>query len=194
MVVLHHEPGKHLAKNRVWVFHPYLFIGLFEGNRDKVEESVNEGGVHVDDVVALLECHAVGDFDVGAIIGVGASTIVGYICNFERKRVVRIGVCLAAKVVAVEGGINGNVQDNHLFGDGGLVCLGTLAQVLKEIVRTKRLGVPKLDSGGVGVTIVGKDSFMRSPLGNVSCPLGVVLFDGTVDGLVVLVTKAMLNG
>ncbi len=72
-------------------------------------ESIDEGGAHVDDVVALLECHAVGDFDIGAIVGVGASTVVGYICNFGRKRVVRIGVCLAARVVAVEGGIDGNV-------------------------------------------------------------------------------------
>ncbi len=107
---------------------------MFEGNRDKVEESVNEGGAHVDDVVALLECHAVGDFDVGAIVGVGASTVVGYIRNFGRKRVVCIGVCLAAGVVAVEGGISGNVQEIHLFGDGGLVHLGSLAQALKEIV------------------------------------------------------------
>jgi hypothetical protein len=61
------------------------------------------------------------------LVGVGASTVVGYICNFGRKRIVRIGVCLAAGVVAIEGGINGNVQEIQLFGDGGLVCLCTLA-------------------------------------------------------------------
>ncbi len=66
-----------------------------------------------------------GDFDIGTIVGVGVSTVVGYICNIERKRIVRIRVCLT--VVAVEGGIDGNVQWIHLFGDGGLVCLGTLA-------------------------------------------------------------------
>ncbi len=81
-----------------------------------------------------------GDFDVGTIVGVGASTVVGYICNFGRKRVICIGVCLAARVVAVKGGINCNVQEIHLFGDGGLVCLGTLAQVLKEIVEDKKVG------------------------------------------------------
>jgi hypothetical protein len=74
---------------------------LFEDNRDKVEESINEGGLHVDDVVALLECHPIGDFDIGTIVGVGASTVVGYICNFGRERVVRIGVCLTARLVAV---------------------------------------------------------------------------------------------
>ncbi len=113
---------------------------MFEGNQDKVKESVNEGGVHVYDIVAALECHAVGDFDVGAIVGVGASTVVGYICNFGRKRVVCIGVCLAARVVAVEAGIDGSVQEIYLFGDGGLVCLGTLSQVLKEILEDEKVG------------------------------------------------------
>ncbi len=136
-----HKPGKHLAKNQAWVFHPDLLVGLFEGNQDEVEESINEGGVHVDDVILLLEYHTVGDFDVGQIVGVGTSTVVGYICDLGRKRVVRIGVCLATGVVAVEGGIDGNVQEGHLFGDGGLVCLGTLvAQVLKEIVKDKMVG------------------------------------------------------
>ncbi len=77
---------------------------MFEGYQDEVEESIDEGGVHIDDVVALLECHAVGDFDIGAIVGVGASTVVGYIRNFERKTIVRIGVCFAAGIAAVEGG------------------------------------------------------------------------------------------
>ncbi len=140
MAVLYHEPGKHLAKIGVGVFHPDLFVYLFEGYRDKVKESVNEGGVHVDDVLELLECHAVGDFDVGMIIGVGASTVVGYIHNFRGKRIVHIGVCLAARIVAVEGGINGNAQVIHLLGDGGLVCLGTFAQVLKEIIEDEEVG------------------------------------------------------
>jgi hypothetical protein len=114
---------------------------MIEGYRDEVEESVNEGGVHVDDVVALPECHAVGDFDIGAIVGVGASTVVGYIHNFRGKRIVRIGVCLATGIVTIEGGIDGNVQEIHLLlGDGGLVCLCTFAQVLKEIVEDKEVG------------------------------------------------------
>jgi hypothetical protein len=84
---------------------------------------MNEGGVHVDDFVASLECHAMGDFDVGAIVGVGASTVVGYICDFGRKRLVRIKVCLAARVVAVEGGIDGNVQE-IIFLEMGDLCVG----------------------------------------------------------------------
>ncbi len=94
----------------------------------------------VDDVVASLECHAVSDFDLGTIVGVGASTVVGNIHDFRGKWVVRIGVCLAAKLVAIEDGINGNVQEIHLFGYGGLVHLGTFAQVLKEIVEDKKVG------------------------------------------------------
>ncbi len=50
---------------------------MFESYQDEVKESIDEGRVHVDDVVALLECHTMGDFDVGAIVGVGASTVVG---------------------------------------------------------------------------------------------------------------------
>ncbi len=88
---------------------------MFEGNQDKVKESVNEGRVRVDGAVALLECHAMGDFDVGAIVGVGASTVSRYIPDFGRKRVVHIRVCLTAGVVAVEGGIDGNIQEIHLF-------------------------------------------------------------------------------
>jgi hypothetical protein len=95
--VLRDEPGKHLAKNGVGVFHPDLFVWLFEGYQDKVKESVNEGRVHVDDIVTLLECHALGEFDVGMILGVGASTVVGYIHDFRGKWIVRIGVCLATK-------------------------------------------------------------------------------------------------
>ncbi len=57
----------------------------------------------------MHESHAVGDFDVGAIIGVVASTVVGYIHNFWGKWVVCIWVRLAAGIVSVEGGIDGNV-------------------------------------------------------------------------------------
>ncbi len=96
-------------KNRIGVFHPDLFVRLFEGYRDKVKESVNEGRLHVDDVVALLEYHAVGDFNIGAIVGVGASTVVGYIHDFRGIWIVRIRVCLATRIVSVEGGIDGNV-------------------------------------------------------------------------------------
>jgi hypothetical protein len=94
VAVFHNEPGKHLAKNRVRVFHQDLFVQLFEGNGDEVKESINEGGVHVYDVVVLLECHAVGDFDIGTIVGVSAHTASGNICNFRGERIVCISVCL----------------------------------------------------------------------------------------------------
>ncbi len=136
------EPGKHLAKNRVRIFHPYLFIQLFEGNWDKVKESINEGRVCIDDVVALheYECHAMGDFDVSTIVGVGASTVVGHTRDFRGKWIVCIRVCLAAGIVSIEGGIDGNIQEIHLFGYGGLVHLCTFAQVLKEIIEDEEVG------------------------------------------------------
>jgi hypothetical protein len=79
------KPGEHLAKNGVWVFHPDLFVRLFEVNRDEVKGSSNEGGVYVYDVVALFKGHAVGDPDVGTIISVGAPTVVGNVGNFRGK-------------------------------------------------------------------------------------------------------------
>jgi hypothetical protein len=134
------QTGQTSTKNGVGIFHLNLFVRLFEDDRDKVKESVEEGGVYFDDVVALLECLTVVDFEVGVIVGLGTSTVVGYIRNFNRKRIVPIGVCLTAGIVAVEGGIDGNVQEIHLLGDGGFVCLCTLAQVLQEIVEDKKVG------------------------------------------------------
>jgi hypothetical protein len=101
---------------------------------DKVKESINEGRVHDDDIDALLECHAMGDFDIGMIIGAGASTVVGHISDFRGKWIVLIRACLAAGIVSLEGGIDGNVQEIYLFGYGGLVHLGTFTKVLEEIV------------------------------------------------------------
>jgi hypothetical protein len=132
--------GKHLAKNRVRIFHPDLLVQLFEGDGDEVKKSVDEGSVHVYDNVVLFECHAMGDFDIGTIIGVGAPTVVGNVCNFRGNWIVCIGVCLTTQIVFVEDGIHGNVQEIHLFGYGGLVSLGTFAQVLKEIVEDKEVG------------------------------------------------------
>ncbi len=80
------------------------------------------------------------DFDVGTILCVSASTVVGQIYNFGGKWIVRIGVCLTARIVFIEGGINGNVQEIHLYGYGGLVHLGTFAQERKEIVQDKEVG------------------------------------------------------
>jgi hypothetical protein len=102
---------------------------LFEGYWNKVKESIDEGRVHVDDVIASLECHAVGNFDIGAIIGVGASTLVVYICNFRGKWIIHIGVCLAAGIVSIEGGIDGNIGDSSFWRWGtcvfGHICTST---------------------------------------------------------------------
>jgi hypothetical protein len=52
--------------------------------------------------------------------------------------------------VSVEGGINSNIQETHLFAYGGLLHLGTFSQVLKEIVEDKDVGGAQTGSGGVG--------------------------------------------
>jgi hypothetical protein len=76
----------------------------------------------------------VGDFDIGTIISVGASTVIGNVRDFRGKWIDRIGVFLAAGILFVEGGIHDNVQEMYLFGYGRLVSLGPFAQVLKKIV------------------------------------------------------------
>jgi hypothetical protein len=82
------KPGEHLVKNGVGIFHLDLFVQLFEGNCDEVEESIDEVGVHFFDIVVLLECYDLGEFDVGMIIGVVASTVIWHISNFRGKWIV----------------------------------------------------------------------------------------------------------
>ncbi len=105
-----------------------------------MEEGFNEGGVHVKDVVALFEGHAVGDLDVGTIISVGAPTVVGNVGDFRGERIVGIRVCLATGIVLAEGEIDGNEQEIDLFGYGGLVGWGTFAHILKKIVEVEVAG------------------------------------------------------
>jgi hypothetical protein len=106
------KPGEHLTKNEVRVFHPDLFVQLFEGGGDKVKEGVNEGSVHIYGIVALFEGHGMGDLGVGTIVSVGATpTVVGNIGYFRGKWIVGIRVCLTAEIVFVEGGISGNIQE-----------------------------------------------------------------------------------
>jgi hypothetical protein len=54
--------------------------------------------------------------------------------------VVGIGVCLAAGIVLVEGGVDGNVQEIHLFGYTGLMGVGTFAHILIESVEDQEVG------------------------------------------------------
>ncbi len=56
--VFHDKPGEHFAKYGVWDFHQDLFIKLFESDGDEVKEGVDEGGVHVYDIIAFFEGHA----------------------------------------------------------------------------------------------------------------------------------------
>ncbi len=84
-----------------------------------------------------------GDLEVGMIISFSAPTVVWNVGNFRAKWTVGIGVYLATRVLFVVGGIDGNIQEIHLFGYGGLVGLGTFAHILKEIVEDKEVGCAK---------------------------------------------------
>ena len=96
MAVIHNKPAKQFVEDRVGVFHPNLLIGLFEGNRDEVKESIVEHCVHDDEVMLLFQGHSMGELDVGLVVGVGASGVIGDIINFIGERVIVIRVCFSA--------------------------------------------------------------------------------------------------
>ena len=55
MSVFGDEPVKTLAEDSVWIHHPFLLIEEFKCHWDEAKEGINEGGIHVDDVVAHFE-------------------------------------------------------------------------------------------------------------------------------------------
>ncbi len=113
--ILGDKPGKHFAENRVGVLHPGFFVELLEGKRDKIKKSINEGRTHIDDVILFLESHAMGDFKVGMLIGVGATRVVQDVGDIVGERIVSMWVRLTAGVVSIEDGVDCNVQKVHLL-------------------------------------------------------------------------------
>ena len=94
--VLGDEPCKHLAKHGVGVLHASLFVQLFEGDRNKVEEDINEGRVHVDDVVLPFVGHGVRGFDSVTFVRVNGTCIIWDIVNLGGEGIVFDGICLTA--------------------------------------------------------------------------------------------------
>ncbi len=137
MAVFKNKPVKHLAKDGIGVFHPLLLIYLFEGNRDQIKERVDEHGVHVDNVVVLLQRHPVGALPGGGIVQVDGAGIVRHIGDIGREGITINGVSLVACIMFVEVRVDRDIQQVHLLGDGGFVHLGAFAYVLQEIVENK---------------------------------------------------------
>ena len=116
--VLGDEPCKHLAKHEVGVLHANLFVRLFEEDGNKVEEGVDEGRVHFDDVVSPFVGHGMGGFDSGAVVQVNGACIIWDISHFGGERIVLDGICLIAGIVCVEGGVDGIIKEVYFLGDG----------------------------------------------------------------------------
>ncbi len=55
MSVLGDESVKILVEDCVRIHHPFLLVEEFECHRDEAKEGINEGGVHVDDVIVRFE-------------------------------------------------------------------------------------------------------------------------------------------
>ncbi len=90
-------------------------MGLLEGERNEIEKGINEGRIHIDDVILFLEGHAMGDFE-GVLYGVGKTGEVGNIgAVLVGEGIVIVWVRLTAVVVSVERGVNCNVQKVHLL-------------------------------------------------------------------------------
>jgi hypothetical protein len=135
--VFQDEPVKHLAEDGVGVFHPPLLVCLFEDNRDQIKEHVDEHGVHVDNVVVLLQRHPMGALPGGTIVRVDGAGIVGHVGDISGEGITINRVSLVACIMFVEVGVDRDIQQVHLLGDGGFVHLGAFAHVLQEIVEDK---------------------------------------------------------
>ena len=107
---------------------------------NKVQEGIDEGLVHVDDVVLLFEDHGVRGFDSSAVVRVNGASIIEDIVDFGGERIVVDGICLTAGIVRLEGGVDGSIKEVHFLGDGRFVRLGTFAHVLEQIVENKEGG------------------------------------------------------
>jgi hypothetical protein len=115
----------------------FCLYACFKGNEDQIKERVDERGVHVDNIVALLQRHPVGALLSSAIVRVNGAGIVGHVGDNSGEGITINRVSLVACIMFVEVGVDRNIQQVHLLGDGGFVHLGTFAHVLQEIVEDK---------------------------------------------------------
>ncbi len=135
--VFEDKPVEHLAEDGVGVFHPLLLVCLFEGNGDQIKEHLNECIVHVDNVAAFLQRHPVGALPGGAIVQVDGADIVRHVGDIGGEGITINWVSLVACIMFVEVGVDRDMQQVHLLGDGGFVSLGAFAHVLQEIIEDK---------------------------------------------------------
>ena len=116
--ILGAKPVEALTEDCVQIHHPLLFVEEFECRRDEAEEGVDEGDVHVDDVVARFEGNWVCYFCSRAIVVGGALSEIGHFINIGGERIIVGRVHFTGGVVCVEARVHLDVEQVHLFGDG----------------------------------------------------------------------------
>ena len=82
-----------------------MLVEEFECHWDKAEEDIDEGGVHVDDVIFRFEENSVRYFCSRTIVVVVADTEIGYFINFGRDRIVVGRIRFTGGVVCVQAGV-----------------------------------------------------------------------------------------
>jgi hypothetical protein len=86
-----------------------LLVEEFECRRDEAEEGINEGGVHVDDVVARFEENRVCNFCSRVIVVVVACTEIGHFIDVDRERIVRDRIRFTCGVMCVEARVHRDI-------------------------------------------------------------------------------------
>ncbi len=103
------KPCDHFAEDGVRVSHTDLLIGLLEGNGDEVQKSIDEGRVHVDNVIATFLGHGVHGLGSGAGVRVDGTGVIGHIIDIGGEGIVGRGISLTAGIVCIEGWVNGDI-------------------------------------------------------------------------------------
>jgi hypothetical protein len=79
-----------------------LLVEEFECHRDEAEEGINEGGIHVEDVIARFEENRVCNFCSCAIVVIVACTEIRHFGDVDRERIVCGRVCFTCRVMCVD--------------------------------------------------------------------------------------------
>ena len=78
-----------------------MLIEEFECLWDEAEEGIDEGGIHVDDVISRFEENRVPYFCSRTIVVIVADTVIGYFIDFSRERIVVGRIRFTGGVVCV---------------------------------------------------------------------------------------------
>jgi hypothetical protein len=86
-----------------------LLVEEFECRRDEAEEGINEGGIHVEDIIGRSEENRVHNLCSCAIVVVVADIEIGYFIDFVWERIVVDRIHFTGRVVCVEARVHRNI-------------------------------------------------------------------------------------